>query len=70
MAALFHLAALRAHKAPAVRSVGMPAQTGFAASYRPPARRSRLISAWIVAPDGRLTCRWRQAFAYDDLGSD
>jgi hypothetical protein len=70
MAALFNLAALRAHEAPAVLSVGMPGQTGFVSPRLPSAPRSRLTSTWIVAPDGHLACRWRKASADDNPDPD
>jgi hypothetical protein len=55
MAAFLTVDVLRAHAAPC-----LPLGTfGRAGNFARPRRRPVLIMRWLIAPDGRLTCRWR-----------
>jgi hypothetical protein len=65
MAAFLNLAALRAHAVP-VFDVGILGAIGAIPTCRPLPRRPRLTADWVVMPDGKLACCWREASADAD----
>jgi hypothetical protein len=59
MAAFLTVDALRAHAVPAFPHAAF-GPAGNPVPLRPAARpRPALTAHWVVAPDGKLTCRWQ-----------
>ena len=68
MAAFLTVDLLRAHSAPDLRLPTPGAAGGFACPRAARPRRRVPVMRWVVAPSGRLTCRWElDASASPDL---
>jgi hypothetical protein len=64
MAAFLKVDVLRAHAVPVLPRAVLghaPARPLPPTPPRPTPPRSVLTAHWLVAPDGRLTCRWQTA---------
>jgi hypothetical protein len=62
MAAFLKVDVLRAHAVPALPQAVLahaPARPFLPTPPRPTPPRPVLTARWLIAPDGRLTCRWQ-----------